>query len=153
MFVSTVNKYTTGGCHYQTRANTNANSNGAIFLHVTYHNCGPSSKRLQSQFDCLISNLPYDTPLSSITNSHGRTINPRLFVLFHQTKDLGDLLSSRNQQLVSVNPCSCWIMLTSYIFTLLAILYRLKIQWYKRLNRTTQHVSSPHLDATNTPST
>jgi len=95
MFVSAVNKYTTGGCHYQTRTNTNANSNGAIFLHVTYHNCGPSSKRLQSQLHCLISNPPYDTPLSSITNSHGRTINPRLLVLFHQIKNLGDLLSSR----------------------------------------------------------
>jgi len=62
-----------------------------LFFHITYHNRGPTTHDMQHHFE-IIQRFGEAT-ICAIKNSRKCSINPKLIVSYHQTKNLGNLLS------------------------------------------------------------
>jgi len=70
-----------------------------LFVHVTYHNKGPTTREIQHQFEKTVLQPTGEAPLRALKNSRNYSINPSLIVSYHRTKNLGNLLSPRKLEM------------------------------------------------------
>ena len=64
-----------------------------LFFHVTYHNRGPTTGDIENHFEKSIIQPFGETRICAIKNSRNCSINPKLTVSYHRTKNLDNLLS------------------------------------------------------------
>jgi len=70
-----------------------------LCCHVVYHNRGQTTREIQHQFGKTILQPIGEAPLCAIKNSRNHSINPNLIVLYHRTKNLGNLLSPQKLEM------------------------------------------------------
>ena len=79
----------------------------ALFIHLPFHPCDPSSRLIQKAFDETMGNPKGEPPLASLRNRQGAQLGVRrLTVAYSRPPNLGNLLSIRKLQGHKATPAS-----------------------------------------------